>query len=291
MEKVSVIIPVYNSENFLRQTIDSILNQSYSDIELIAIDDGSTDNTYSILEEYGSKIILKKQSNLGLAKTISQAQKQAKGKWVKWFSPDDVLYPDAIETMVNESKKLELNTIIYSNWDIIDEKGQVLRTFYESDYNNLSKFNFNVRLLDGQQINVNTSLIPNSLFKMGCTFSKLKEPVAVDYDFFLRAGILFDTKFYLIKKPLIKYRLHSNQLSRKNILGTLSYLKKVRESILVEIPELERQKYLKSLGKYQKNKSINKKTMEFGLNMLKLLPNHLSDKILTFYLNNLRNTR
>ena len=88
-----------------------------------------------------------------------------KGIWFKWFSPDDVMYSNTIETLIDEVKNHPENTIIYSNWNIIDEAGNTLREFHESNYNELSEFDFNVRLLDGQQINVNTTLIPATLFK------------------------------------------------------------------------------------------------------------------------------
>jgi len=75
--------------------------------------------------------------------------KKINGKWFKWFSPDDVLYPDAIEILVNEIKKFSDNTIVYSNWNLIDENNKKLRNFSESNYNELNNFEFNVRLLDG----------------------------------------------------------------------------------------------------------------------------------------------
>ncbi|MCH9030151.1 MAG: hypothetical protein IH819_11200, partial [Bacteroidetes bacterium] len=95
----------------------------------------------------------------------------------------------------------------------IDENNKKLRDFSEPNYNKLSNFDFNVRLLDSQQINVNTTLIPSYLFEKGCLIQELEDPVAIDYDLFLRAGILYNFNFHLIPKPLIKYRIHTKQLS------------------------------------------------------------------------------
>ena len=148
-EFVSVIIPVYNSEKFLKESIESVLNQTYKQIEVIAINDGSTDNSQKILEQYSDKITIISQTNHGLAHALNVGIKKIKGKWFKWFSPDDILYPKAIEILVNEAKKLPDNTIIYSNWELIDEKGNKLRDFSESNFNDLNCFDFNVRLLDG----------------------------------------------------------------------------------------------------------------------------------------------
>jgi len=291
-EYVSVIIPVYNSEKFLKESIESVLNQTQKQIEVIAINDGSTDNSEKILEQYSDKIMIISQTNHGLAHALNVGIKKIKGKWFKWFSPDDILYPEAIEILVNEAKKLQENTIIYSNWELIDEKGNKLRDFSESNFNDLSCFDFNVRLLDGQLINVNTSLVPYSLIENGCTIRDTSDPVVIDYDFFLRAGILYDTKFYLISKPLVKYRIHSNQLSHKNIAKSLSVLPKITENILSELHESKKNEYLNAISEYQKTKSISKKTMESGLNFAKkALPEWMTDRMILFYLNKIRRSR
>ena len=181
---------------------------------------------------------------------------------------------------------------MYSNWEIIDADGNKLRNFYESNYNDLSSFDFNVRLLDGQQINVNTSLIPSSLFKKGCMMLSLDDITAVDYDFFLRSGILYNVNFYLVEKNLLKYRIHKGQTSHKNIVKSLKYLNHMRDDILSKLNYKTRTDYLTSLKKYADNKKIEKKTMEFGLKMVtKLFPNDISDRMLVFYLNKIRSGR
>lgn len=289
---VSVVIPVYNSEKFLTEAIESVLNQTYKNIEIITVDDGSTDNSAKILEQYGNKITIIRQPNQGLATALNTGIKKIKGKWFKWFSPDDILYPEALEILVSTAAKLSENTIVYSNWDLIDEKGNKLRKFSENNYNDLSTFEYNIRLLDGQQINVNTSLIPTQFFDKGCIFRKLKDPVAIDYDFFLRVGLLFDANFYLVPKSLVKYRINKNQLSHMNITKTLSYLNELRDEILSKILDEERKSYLHGLAQYNKNKPLSKKTFETGLKFSTItLGDKITDKLLVFYLNKLRRTR
>jgi|CXWL01.1.fsa_nt_gi glycosyltransferase involved in cell wall biosynthesis len=290
--KVSVIIPVYNSGEFLEESLESVLNQTYSDIEIIAINDGSTDNSLEILKQYEDKIIIINQENLGLARAVNSGINKMNGKWLKWLSPDDIMYPETIALLVDATKTQSENTIVYSNWNLIDEKSHLIRQFSESNFNDLSSFEYNVRLLDGQKINVNTTLIPSVLFKNGCLFQNLENHVLVDYDFFLRAAILFNTKFYLIPKPLIQYRIHSKQLSRKNISKSLNYLSNVKKDIISELDETTRSKYLKSLEKFNKSKSLFNKTLDFGLALsLKLFPDWVTDRLVTFYLNKIRQTR
>ena len=229
-ELVSVIIPVYNSAQFLKESIESVINQTYQNIEIICVNDGSTDNSLEILQQYSDKISIISQENHGLASALNLGIRKMKGIWFKWFSPDDVMYPHTIETLVDTAKKYP-NTIVYSNWKIIDQKGTKLRDFSESNYNELSNFEYYIRLLDSQQININTSLVPSSLFE-NCSIRKLDDPVAIDYDFLLRAALLCNIKFHLIEKPLIKYRIHPKQLTHKNISKTLNYIYKIKSEIL-----------------------------------------------------------
>ena len=289
LNKVSIVIPVYNSEIFLKESMDSILNQSYKNIEVIVVNDGSTDNSQQILEEYSNKITVINQKNSGLASALITGIKHSSGKWFKWFSPDDIMFHYTIETLVNEAEKYS-DTIIYSNWEVIDEKSCRLRSFQESNYNELSNFEYNVRLLDRQLINVNTTLIPSSLFEK-CSIRELDDPVAIDYDFFLNAALLFNIKFHLVQKPLVKYRIHTKQLSHKNISKTLEYISQIKDEILQCLDDSSQTKYISELKRYQKTKSVKIKTMELSMNLLSIIPSFVSDRIIIFYLNKVRHAR
>jgi len=284
-------MPIFNSQKYLAESLDSILNQTWKKIEIIAVDDGSTDNSAKILEKYSNKITIISQKNQGLASALNSGIKKMKGSWFKWFSPDDVMYPKAIETLINSAKNFQKNTIIYSNWDIIDKSGKKLRSFKESNNNKLDIFDFNVRLLDGQQINVNTTLIPSTLFSTIAMNSDI-DPILIDYEFFLKVGLLHKIKFYLIEKPLIKFRVHENQLSHKNIVKSLENLQYVRDSILSKLDEDKKIRYLEALEIFNKNKPLSQKSMESGLKLISsILPSTATDKFLVFYLNKIRSSR
>ena len=287
---VSVVIPVYNSEKFLEECLDSILTQTYQNIEIIAIDDGSTDSSPDILERYSDKINIISQKNQGLASALNLGISKMKGDWFKWFSPDDVMHSNTIKTLIDEAKNHSDNIILYSNWNIIDDTGNILREFHESNYNELSEFDFNLRLLDGQQINVNTTLIP-AIFLKKYGIRELDEPVAIDYDFFLRSALLHDVRFHLISQPLVKYRIHSEQLSHKNISKTLNYISEIKDEILMKLDEPLRIKYNHGLEQYKKTKPTKTKTLEFGMKLLSSVPTWVSDRVLMLYLNKIRHNR
>jgi glycosyltransferase involved in cell wall biosynthesis len=287
---VSVVIPVYNSEKFLEECLDSILTQTYQNIEIIAVDDGSTDSSPDILERYSDKINIISQKNQGLASALNLGISKMKGDWFKWFSPDDVMHSNMIKTLIDEAKNHSDNIILYSNWNIIDDTGNTLREFHESNYNELSEFDFNLRLLDGQQINVNTTLIP-AIFLKKYGIRELDEPVAIDYDFFLRSALLHDVRFHLISQPLVNYRIHSAQLSHKNISKTLNYISEIKDEILMKLDEPLRIKYNHGLEQYKKTKPTKTKTLEFGMKLLSSVPTWVSDRVLMLYLNKIRHNR
>jgi len=266
------------------------LTQTYQNIEIIAVDDGSTDSSPDILERYSDKINIISQKNQGLASALNLGISKMKGDWFKWFSPDDVMHSNTIETLIDEAKNHSDNIILYSNWNIIDDTGNTLREFHESNYNELSEFDFNLRLLDGQQINVNTTLIP-AIFLKKYGIRELDEPVAIDYDFFLRSALLHDVRFHLISQPLVNYRIHSAQLSHKNISKTLNYISEIKDEILMKLDEPLRIKYNHGLEQYKKTKPTKTKTLEFGMKLLSSVPTWVSDRVLMLYLNKIRHNR
>ena len=99
MSKISVIIPVYNGEKYIQRCVDSVLNQTYSDIEIIVINDGSTDNTENILKSY-SNIVLINKENEGVSKARNTGLSLAKGDYVYFCDADDYLEKNAFEILI-----------------------------------------------------------------------------------------------------------------------------------------------------------------------------------------------
>ena len=114
--KVSIIIPVYNVERYLPKCLDSVINQTLRDIEIICIDDCSTDGSYEILQEYASKddriIVLKQETNQGQGVARNRGIDIAKGEYIGFVDPDDWIELDMYEKMYNQAKNLNSEIVI-----------------------------------------------------------------------------------------------------------------------------------------------------------------------------------
>lgn len=109
---VSVIIPLYNSEEYISETIESILNQTYKNVEVIVVDDGSTDNSFSVAKRYESEVVhVYYQANQGAQVARNFGFSVSKGKYIQYLDSDDYLPPHKIEGQVNVLEKCEEGTI------------------------------------------------------------------------------------------------------------------------------------------------------------------------------------
>ena len=116
---VSIVIPVYNGENYIRSAIDSAINQTYSNIEVIVVNDGSTDNTEEIVLSYGNKVRYYKKDNGGVATAVNFGVSKMKGEYFSWLSHDDYYSPNKIELQI---KKLSENAdckLCFSNINVL----------------------------------------------------------------------------------------------------------------------------------------------------------------------------
>lgn len=123
---VSVIIPCYNNEAFLGESIASVLNQTYSNVEVIVIDDGSTDFSQKILRAFGCKVRWETQPNQGAPTARNRGLEIAKGDYVKFLDADDVLLPTCLEKQIKQSESIPKNykAIVYGEAVWVDQHRQ-----------------------------------------------------------------------------------------------------------------------------------------------------------------------
>ena len=116
--KVSVIIPVYNVENYLRQNLQSVADQTIRDIEIICVDDGSTDSSYSIIEEFAekdSRFIPVKQENGGAGAARNNGLRRARGKYLSFLDSDDFFDPAMLEEAYNKAEETKADFVVFGS--------------------------------------------------------------------------------------------------------------------------------------------------------------------------------
>lgn len=131
MKKVTLILPVYNSEKYIKKCLDSILHQTYRNYEILVVNDGSKDNSQIIIDEYKDKypekIIAIKQENKGVATTRNESIKKANGDYIMFIDNDDYLDEDYIETFVREIEKQDYDVVI-GGYRRPNQNGKILKS-------------------------------------------------------------------------------------------------------------------------------------------------------------------
>lgn len=123
---VSVIMPVYNAAKYVEEAVASVLNQTYQNIELLVIDDGSKDNSLELIKSFDDpRMRVFTQINQGANVARNRGLSEAKGEYVKFVDADDALYPDSIETQVGQMASLADNEEVFGDFDFMDANGKV----------------------------------------------------------------------------------------------------------------------------------------------------------------------
>lgn len=133
---ISIVLPIYNGEKYMRKSIDSVLAQTYANWELLIIDDGSTDNTAIIAQEYAAKDhrirYYKNPENMRLPRTLNRGLSLAKGDFLTWTSDDNYYYPTALETMHNALVQ-QGKEFAFASCDVINGDGDIVECIMVND--------------------------------------------------------------------------------------------------------------------------------------------------------------
>lgn len=236
-DKISVILPCYNSEKYIEKCIESILNQTYQNIEIIIIDDGSTDHTLKILEKYkkeNDKISIIKKKNTGVSDSRNIGIKEAKGKYIMFVDSDDFLELDAIEKLYLNIKKYKAN-IVRGRYKRIRLKEQ----FIEDE----------ISVYNGKGINEIIYNILNGNIPCYVWLLIINKEILLKYDiqFDKKLKIMEDTLFYiqLIEKENIYFcddiiynyveNINSATGNIRNTLTTYKEMLNAEEKIVEEL--------------------------------------------------------
>ena len=269
---VSVIVPCYNHEKYVEQTIESIVHQTYENIEFIIIDDGSKDNSPTIIkrlsEQYG--FYFEVQQNVGLSATLNKMIKMAKGKYIALIASDDTCALDKIETLVNKFENLGSEYgVVCGNARFIDDEGKILVrgtnncddlieyfTANRNDVDFSTQFGTYESLLNGNYIPVLGTLIKkDALIEVGLYDEDLS---LEDWSMWLKLSKKYKMKY--VDNIVAFYRWHDSNITKtmnKRLAMDIIYIlerekKYCEENDLVSV---WRKKYYRSILFLFRNKN------------------------------------
>ncbi|MFA6023462.1 MAG: glycosyltransferase family 2 protein [Candidatus Pacearchaeota archaeon] len=203
---VSVVMPAYNTEKYIAEAIESILNQTFKDFEFIIVDDGSTDNTLQIIKDYAKKDkrikVLRNEKNLKICKSLNKGIREAEGKYIARMDSDDSSLPTRLERQVEFMEKNPEYGVVGAFMELFDENtGKVLGIRKYSDKDEVLKEKIFFYSPFAHPV---TMIRKEAFYKV--SFYKEVDFPSEDLNLWFRIGEKY--KFSNIQKVLLKYRYH-----------------------------------------------------------------------------------
>lgn len=213
--KVSVVMPVYNAEKYLNEAIESILNQSFSDFELIFVNDGSSDRTLKIINSYKDKRIkvLDNKKNLGLVPSLNKGLIKARGEYIARCDGDDISDLSRFKKQVNFLDKNKEFVLVGSNLELIDKNSKKIGQVFCAKDDEIIRRKIILRCNDVMHPAV--MFRKKTILKTGF-YRNFFNKGAEEYDLWFR--MLGEGKFYNIQEKLVKRRFYKNAYSMKHHL-------------------------------------------------------------------------
>ncbi|MFM8333645.1 MAG: glycosyltransferase family 2 protein [Candidatus Methylumidiphilus sp.] len=220
MPAISVIIPSYNCELYITETISSVLNQTYKDFELIVVDDGSTDKTQEIVASFGSPVRLVMQQNSGVCKARNRGIDEAKGRFICLLDHDDHWFPDKLGRQIKAFDENPDVGVVYSSFicwhqnslddTYPDPASYDLATYGDGINTDLSGWIYHQFLLDCWML-TSTAMFRAEVFEKCGAFDE-SLPYSEDWDLWLRLSQEYS--FVNLRRPSTLYRQHPRQGNR-----------------------------------------------------------------------------
>lgn len=217
MPAVSVIIPVYNRERRIGRAIESVISQTYQDVEILVIDDGSIDGTPRVLAGFGDQIVYLRQENRGPYAARNVGVVRASGEYIAFLDSDDIWYPPKLEKQVAILRREPEVGLVYTNGYWVDEpsdgrSGEARRLL--SDIHALHSGDVFRDLIRNNFVGTSSVVVRRACFLESGGFDETV-PLAADYYKWLQ--IAREHALAAIEEPLLEYRVHDDNISRDRI--------------------------------------------------------------------------
>ncbi len=227
LPKVSIVIPAYNASNYLAEAIDCAVSQTYSNIEIIVVNDGSKDDgaTAAVAKKYEGQIRYFEKENGGSSSALNRGIAEMEGEWFSWLSHDDLYYPDKVQKQIDflnelmtKGEKVE-DHVIFSASELINEHGKCI--YRPSQKANIAKYEAVENMTDNAFLVAEAGgrytfhgcscLVHKSVFEKIGVFDETLRLIN-DVDFWKRI-YMADYRIHCLPDVLVKGRIHAKQVS------------------------------------------------------------------------------
>ena len=241
MPSISVIMSVRNASSYLEKSIESILNQTFTNFEFLIMNDGSNDNSLEKLEKYSKideRIVLFSQKNKGLTKSLNFLINESTSSIIARMDADDICHKNRFEQQLNFLKKNKDYSLVGCNATCIDFKDE------RQKVTNLPSGNFYIK----KRLNFYNTFIHSSVMFRKEKFLEVggydeSFPVSQDYDLWLKMSKLRNSRFKNLKENLISLRIHEGSISEKNkelqTLCAAYSIYKFKKNLNIEFDEID----------------------------------------------------
>lgn len=259
---ISIVTASYNYEQYIGETIQSVLNQTFSEWEMIIVDDCSTDKSVNVIKSFNDKRIklFQNEKNLGLAKTLKKGIELAKGDWIVFLESDDMIFPEYLEKKLEIIRKYPDISLVFNDCEFFGDEDKI---------NELSEKLFKIRkVLKSQTYPKNmfyNFYLGNKIFTFSSVMAKRDELMKLDFnpiedcllDWCLWLQMAYNGSFYYMPEILTKWRIHFGSYiskSKKDIHASLkiyfNIFKRFKNPlILLFIPFAQAVRYLRGVQK------------------------------------------
>lgn len=209
---VSVVIATYNMAKYLGEAVESVLSQTYTNVEIIIVDDGSTDDTSALVTRWANdrRVRCIRQRNLGQSRAKNQGISLAAGEYVAFLDADDRWTPRKLEQQIVLFNEHPDVAVVYSDKQLIDEYGDKLK----GGEAKCPQGRITSDLLVDNYVNFGSAVVRREVLEEFGGFDETL-PMSIDYDLWLRISTVYE--FRCVEEPLLEYRIWSGQMSHKTL--------------------------------------------------------------------------
>jgi glycosyltransferase involved in cell wall biosynthesis len=209
---ISVVLPAYNAAEYIAQAIESVIRQSWTDWELIIVNDGSRDNTNDIIVSFlkDERIRLVTQENGGVSRARNRGIQLARGNWIAFLDADDIWLPEKLKKQMVVVKKYPEVGVCGTSMETIGRDSRTIHSFPEEDFFGHASRKL---VMGSLSFPLSSGLVRRELFEKTGGFDEQITSFSEDFDFWLRASLI--SPFYKIGETLIRYRVEIDNTSHR----------------------------------------------------------------------------